>query len=83
MIKWVATNLSRHKSPAFGTGYLVTAALGGPQRGRRTTSKESLTGAGKKRPRIVDFGTPYKRYVQQWTSIGWNDDDDESVSTLL
>ncbi|CAH2218242.1 jg9833 [Pararge aegeria aegeria] len=39
----------------------VNAALVGPQRGGQTTSNESLGAAGNKRPRTVDFRTPYKR----------------------
>ncbi|CAH2236332.1 jg10714 [Pararge aegeria aegeria] len=39
----------------------INAALVGPQRGGQTTSKEPLGAAGNKRPRTVDFGTPYKR----------------------
>ncbi|CAH2269549.1 jg19094 [Pararge aegeria aegeria] len=37
------------------------AALVGPQRGGQTTSNEPLGAAGSKRPRTVDFGTPYKK----------------------
>ncbi|CAH2268404.1 jg6273 [Pararge aegeria aegeria] len=48
----------------------VYAVLVGPQRGGQTTSNESLGAAGNKWPRTVDFGTLYKRLVQQWTSIG-------------
>ncbi|CAH2248666.1 jg7853 [Pararge aegeria aegeria] len=39
----------------------VNAALVGPQRSGQTISIESLGAAGNKRPRIVEFGTPYKR----------------------
>ncbi|CAH2210380.1 jg17405 [Pararge aegeria aegeria] len=39
----------------------VNAVLVGPQRGGQTTSSESLGAAGNKRPRTVDFGTPYER----------------------
>ncbi|CAH2234140.1 jg23736 [Pararge aegeria aegeria] len=44
-----------------GDPELVNAASVGPQRGGLTTSNESLGAAGNKRPRTVDFGTPYKR----------------------
>ncbi|CAH2234287.1 jg15015 [Pararge aegeria aegeria] len=33
----------------------------GPQRGGQMTSGDSLRGAGGKRPRTMDCGTPYKR----------------------
>ncbi|CAH2219066.1 jg22940, partial [Pararge aegeria aegeria] len=39
----------------------VNAVLVGPQRVGQTTSNESLGAAENKRPRTVDFGTPYKR----------------------
>ncbi|CAH2268020.1 jg10209 [Pararge aegeria aegeria] len=39
----------------------VNAALVDPQPGGRTTSSESRQAAGYKRPRIVEFETPYKR----------------------
>ncbi|CAH2241624.1 jg3956 [Pararge aegeria aegeria] len=39
----------------------VNAVLVGPQQGGQTTSNESLGAAGRKRPRTVYCGTPYKR----------------------
>ncbi|CAH2231303.1 jg20617 [Pararge aegeria aegeria] len=39
----------------------VNAALVGPKRGGQTTSNESLGAAESKRPRNMNFGTPYKR----------------------
>ncbi|CAH2264220.1 jg22475 [Pararge aegeria aegeria] len=39
----------------------VSAALVDPQPGGKTTSNELRGGAGYKRPRIVEFGTQYKR----------------------
>ncbi|CAH2266801.1 jg7984 [Pararge aegeria aegeria] len=46
---------------------------------------ESRGAAGYKRPRMVEFRTPYKRPVQQWTSIGclYDDDDDSSRSQFM
>ncbi|CAH2207399.1 jg422 [Pararge aegeria aegeria] len=44
-----------------GDSAQVNAALVGPQRGGQTTLNESPGAAGNKRPRTVDFGTPYKR----------------------
>ncbi|CAH2234309.1 jg25281 [Pararge aegeria aegeria] len=48
---------------------LVNAALVDPRRGRRTTLGASQVAAGFKRHKTVEIGTPYKSYVQQWTSI--------------
>ncbi|CAH2228335.1 jg1409 [Pararge aegeria aegeria] len=39
----------------------VSAALVNPQPGGQTTSNESRGAAGYNQPRIVQFGTPYKR----------------------
>ncbi|CAH2227491.1 jg9312 [Pararge aegeria aegeria] len=46
-----------------------------PQPGGQMTSSESRVAAGYKRPRIVEFGTPYKRPMsssgrQQWRAQG-------------
>ncbi|CAH2258749.1 jg5418 [Pararge aegeria aegeria] len=41
----------------------VTIAVVGPQRGGQTTSSESLGAAGNKRPKMVDFETPYRRPI--------------------
>ncbi|CAH2245461.1 jg8714 [Pararge aegeria aegeria] len=41
----------------------VNAALVVPQRGGQTTSNESLGATGSKRPRAVNFGTPYRSAV--------------------
>ncbi|CAH2226784.1 jg4675 [Pararge aegeria aegeria] len=41
----------------------VNAELVDLQRGGQTTSNESLGAAVNKRPRTVDFGTPYKRLM--------------------
>ncbi|CAH2234699.1 jg4685 [Pararge aegeria aegeria] len=54
------------------------AALVGPQQDGQTTSNESLGAAGHKRPRNVDFGTPYKRPMSSsgLQSVEVIDDDD-------
>ncbi|CAH2229218.1 jg2622 [Pararge aegeria aegeria] len=45
-------------------------SVGRPQRGGHTTLSALQVAAGSKRHRTVEFGTPYKRPIQQWTSIG-------------
>ncbi|CAH2269166.1 jg1699 [Pararge aegeria aegeria] len=52
----------------------VNAALVGPQRGG---PNKSLGAAGSKRPRTVNFGTPYKRPMSIITS---SDDDDNTIT---
>ncbi|CAH2239124.1 jg10409 [Pararge aegeria aegeria] len=55
----------------------VNAALVGPQKGGQTTSNESLGSEGNKRPRTVDFVTPYKRTMPSSGLQSVEVDDDE------